>query len=101
MPMIRIRHQDVDVLTDDFALCMAKLPLRGAAEELDDASAVDHDHRVRDRLQDRLKVTFPSSERYLDLLLIVDIDDDSAKMARNTVLVLHQAATQANPAIRL
>ena len=98
---IRVWHQDVDVLTDDFALSMAKLPLRSAAKELDDASTVDHDHRVRDRLQNRLKVTFPSSQRFLDLLLVVDIDHDSAEMARNTLLILHQAATQANPAVRL
>ena len=47
-------HQHLDVLADDLLGRIAEQPLRGAAERLDDATLVDHDHRVRDRIQDRL-----------------------------------------------
>jgi hypothetical protein len=36
----------------------------------------------------------------LDLLLIVDIYYDATEMARNASLVIHHAATQANPKVR-
>ena len=94
---IRVWHQDADVLADRFAFRVAELPFGGAAEELHDAAAVDDDHGIRNGLQDRMKVAFPRSKRFLDLLLIVDIDDDSAEMARPSLLTLDDAAARANP----
>ena len=49
------------------------------------------------RLQDRAKVAFPCSQRFFDLLLIVDIDDDSAEVAWTTLFALDDAAARANP----
>src|SRR5204862_7303371 len=94
---VRIRHQDTDVLADRLAFCVAKLPLSGAAEELHDAVAVDDDRRVRNGLQDRVKVAFPCSKCFLDLFLIVDVDHDAAEMARPALFALYDTASRANP----
>ena len=94
---VRIWHQDADVLADRLAFRVAELPFGGTAEELHDAVAVDDDHGIGNGLQDRVKVAFPCSKRFLDLLLIVDFDDDSAEMARPSLFVLDDAAARANP----
>src|SRR5713101_4724225 len=58
---VRIWHQDADVLADGLVFGIAKLPLRGATEELHDAVAVDNDHGIRNCLQNRLQVAFARS----------------------------------------
>src|ERR1700682_3804230 len=95
---VRIRHQDADVLADRLAFRVAKLPFGRTAEELHDAVAVDDDHRIGNGLQDRVKVALPRSKRFLNLLLVVDFDDDSAEMAGPYLLALYDAAARANPA---
>jgi hypothetical protein len=94
---VRIWHQDTDVLADRLAFVVAKLPFGGTAEELHDAVAIDNDHRIGNCLQDRVKVAFPGSKRFLDLLLIVDFDHDTAEMAKPSLFVLNDAAARANP----
>ena len=94
---VRIWHQDTDVLADRLAFLVAKLPFGGTAEELHDAVAIDNDHRIGNCLQDRVKVAFPGSKRFLDLLLIVDFDHDTAEMAKPSLFVLNDAAARANP----
>ena len=78
---------------------VAELPLRGTAEKLHDAVAVNNDHRIRNSLQDGAKVTLPCSQRFFDLLLMVDINNDSAEVTRNTLLIPYYAATCANPMV--
>ena len=92
-----IWHQDADVLADYLPFRVAKLPFGGTAEELHDAVAVDDDHRIGNGLQDRVKVTFPCSKRFLNLLLVIDVDHDTAKMAGFSLFTLYHAAARANP----
>ena len=42
-------------------------------------------------------MAFPGSKRFLDLLLIVDFDHDTAEMAKPSLFVLNDAAARANP----
>ena len=58
---IRLRHQLADVFSDRLGFGVAELTLGGAGEELHDAVLVDHDHRIRDRIQDRAKVPLAES----------------------------------------
>jgi hypothetical protein len=44
-----------------------------------------------------MKVAFPRSKRFLDLLLILDVDDDSAEVARPLLFTFDDAAARANP----
>src|SRR5713226_8575748 len=94
---IGVWHQDTDVLADGLLFRIAELPLRGTAEELHDAVAVDDDHRIRDCFQDRLQMTLARSKRLFELLLLVDVERDPAEMTGHALLVLDQAATEADP----
>ncbi len=47
-----------------------------------------------------MKVAFPCSKRFLDLLLIGDVDHDSTKVARFSVIIVHDTAASANPLAR-
>jgi hypothetical protein len=98
---VRIWHQGADVLADGFVCRVAELPFGGAAEELHDAATVDDDHRIRNGFQDRAKVVFPRSESFLDLLLIINVDQDSAEVAGCSVIALDHTAARANPLAQL
>src|SRR5215211_381120 len=98
---VRIRHQDTDVMADRLVFEVTELPLCGAAEELHDATAVDHDHRIRNGFQDRAKMAFPCSKCFLNLFLIVDIDHDSAEMAGFSLFVPYDATARPNPVAEL
>src|SRR5207253_2309179 len=84
---IGLGHQQADILPDRLALEIAELPFRRAREELHDAVAVDDDHRIRDRLQDRLQVPFARAQVLLVPLLPVYVEDDTAETARRSILV--------------
>src|SRR4051812_49352758 len=45
---VRVRHQHTDVLAYCFPFRVSELTLRGAAEELHDAIAIDNDHGIGD-----------------------------------------------------
>ena len=48
-----------------------------------------------------MKVAFPCSKCFLNLLLIIDIDHDTAEMAGFSLFSLYDAAAHANPLARL
>src|SRR6476620_1025177 len=98
---VGVWHQDADILADSLLLGVTKLPLRSTAEELHDAAAVDNDHRIRNSLQDGAKVTFPCSQRFFDLLLLVDIDHDAAEVTWDSLLIPYHTASCTNPMARL
>src|SRR6266446_7139535 len=94
---VRIWHQYTDVLADRLLFAVAELPFRGAAEELHDAVAIDHDHRIRNGLQDRLQMALARPQRFLELFLLVNIEHDAAEMTGHAVLVADRAAAGAHP----
>ena len=53
-----LRHQRTDVEPGSIGGADAEQAFGGAAEVLDDAEFVDHDHRFRDGIEDRLQVRF-------------------------------------------
>ena len=79
---------------------VAEQPLGGVAEELHDAALVDHDHRIGNRLQDRAQMRLAGAQRFLDLLLLVDVEGDAAEVMRVAVLGADQARAQPDPVPR-
>src|ERR1700736_2079938 len=94
---IRAGHQLADILADGLVFGVAKQSFGRGAEKLHDATAIDHDHRIGHRVENRAQVAFPRSQRLLELLLLVDIENNPAKMARNPGVILDEAASHANP----
>ena len=56
LPAIRRRHQHLDVLPDDFSAPITKQPLGRGTERLHDAAVVDHDHGVRNGVENRMQM---------------------------------------------
>ena len=94
---IRVWHQDTDVLADGLLFRIAELPLRGAAEELHDAIAVDDNHGIRNCFQNRLQMTLARSQRLFQQFLLVDVEYNAAEMACHVVLVPDDAPPRADP----
>ena len=94
---IRLRHQLADVLSDRLGLGVAELTLGGAREKLHDAMLVDHDHRIRDRIQDRAKMPLADPDGVLEALLMVDIDHDAAEPRRDATGSVDDGAECAHP----
>ena len=90
---IRLRHQLADVFSDRLGLGVAELTLGGAGEKLHDAMLVDHDHRIRDRIQDRAKVPLAGPDGVLKAFLMVDIDHDAAEPRGSAIGAVDDGAT--------
>src|SRR5262249_10552274 len=58
------RHENLDVLDDHFGRAVAEQPLSRRADGLHDAALVDHDHGVRNGVENELHVSF-ARERLL------------------------------------
>jgi hypothetical protein len=94
---IRLRHQLADVLPDRLGFAVAELTLGGAGVELHDAMLVDHDHRIRNRIQDRAKVALARPDCVLKALLTVDVDHDAAEPGRGTIGTVDGRANRTHP----
>src|SRR5207248_8857594 len=94
---IRLRHQEADVVPDRLGFVIAELPLGGAGEELHDAMLVDHDHRIRNRIENRAKVPLTRPDRVLEAFLAVDVEHDAAKAGRSAVGAVDGRAERTHP----
>src|SRR4051812_18744023 len=90
-------HQDADVLAHRLLLGPAEQALGGGAEELHDALAVDDDHGIGNGLEDRTEVAFAGAERFLHLLLRIDVEEDAAEVTGRAGVVAHDASAGADP----
>src|SRR5271167_4495352 len=98
---IRHGHQLVDVLADGLLFGIAEQPFGGGAKKLHDAVTVDDDHSVRYRVEDRTEVALSCSQGVLKLLLLIDIQNNSADMTRRPGVVPDESAAGTNPVARV
>src|ERR1700753_448902 len=98
---VGVRHQHPDVFSKWYSVGIAKLPLRRAAEELDDAVFIDDDHRVRNGVEDRTKVSLAYPQSILEALLLVDIDYNSTEPCGFAIDVVYDCAECAHPVSRV
>ncbi len=94
---IRLRHQFADILSDRLGFGVAELARGGAGKELHDAMLVDHDHRIRDRIQDRAKVPLARPDGVLEAFFTVDIDHDPAEPRWDATSAVDDGAECAHP----
>src|SRR3954447_23272859 len=92
-----VRRQGGHILADRLVLGPAEQRFRGRAEELDDAVAVDDDHGIGNRVEDRAKMALARAQSFLDLLLLVDIDKDAAEMTSGAGFVPDDSRPGADP----
>jgi hypothetical protein len=94
---IRLRHQRADVFSDRLGRAVSELTLGGAGEELHDAVLVDHDHRVRNRVQNRAKVSLAGPDLVLEKFLVVDVDHDAAEPGWSAIGTIDGGADRTYP----
>ena len=94
---VRIGHQFADVLADRLLLGIAEQTLGRRAEKLHHAVAVDYDHGVGHGVEDGPKVALARSQRFLEPLLLADVESDPAEVKGNAGFILDQASAHANP----
>ena len=58
MRLVGLRHQLADILAYGLPFGIAKQPLGGSAEKLDDAVTVNDDHGIRYGIENRAEVAF-------------------------------------------
>src|SRR5258708_1465461 len=71
--------------------------LRRATEELYNAATINDNHGIRHRVQNGTEMALPGSKRLFRLLLLIDVEHNSAKMTGLTVLAVDKPAARANP----
>src|SRR6185295_18648232 len=94
---IRLRHQLADIFSNRLGFGVAELTFGSAGEELHDAMLVDHDHRIRDRIQDRAKVPLASPDGVLEAFLTVDVDHDATEPHRSAMGTTDDGTECAHP----
>jgi hypothetical protein len=58
---------------------------------------VDHDHRIRDSVQNRAKVPLARADRVLKAFLVVDVDHDAAEPGRGAIGIIDDRADRTHP----
>ena len=94
---IRLRHQLADIFSNRLGFGVAELTFGSAGEELHDAMLVDHDHCIRDRIQDRAKVPLASPDGVLEAFLTVDVDHDATEPHRSAMGTTDDGTECAHP----